>query len=356
MDEPARSTRPRHTTFAAGLVIGGSALAVIGVVDQLGALHSLDTREALQKFLDRPPGSDLGMGLDDVRSALRAVLMVVAGCATAALVLGFGVLRRDHRSRLALTVLAAPLFVGGLVTGGVWTTVVAAAAVFLWLGPSGDWFAGRTPRTARTPTAGPSRPRAEEQRPAPPTTAQVPTQQQQPPPHLPPYPAPPPGWQPPAYVQGPPVQPRRRPGTVLAACVMTWSLSGLAIVLMSLVVGLVAASPDTLWTEALRQRPELADQGFTRDDLVTATLVVGVVAIVWAMVAIVLASLVYHGSNGARVALVVSGCTAAVLCLLGTLSSPLLVLPLVVCAGGASLLLRPEAQAWCRRTQDGPRA
>src|SRR5689334_7292944 len=124
MEQPApkssgpSSGRPRHTTVTATLIIGGSALAVIGVVDQLGALHSLETRQSLEEFLRRPPGSDLGLGVDAARSALRTVLMVVAGCATAALVLGFGVLRRDHRARLALTALAVPLFLGGLLSGG----------------------------------------------------------------------------------------------------------------------------------------------------------------------------------------------------------------------------------------------
>ena len=110
-----------------------------------------------------------------------------------------------------------------------------------------------------------------------------------------------------------------------------------------------ATSPDTLWEEALRQQPQLADEGLGRDYLLTATMMLGVVGIVWAIAAIVLASLVYRGSNGARIGLVVSGFTAAVLCLLGSLSSPLLVLPLMVCAAADSFLLRPEARTWCRR-------
>ena len=36
MEEPAKPTtaRPRHTTVTAGLIIGGSTLAVLGVVDR----------------------------------------------------------------------------------------------------------------------------------------------------------------------------------------------------------------------------------------------------------------------------------------------------------------------------------
>jgi len=330
MQEPAKTTtvRPRHTTVAAGLIIGGSALAVVGVVDQLVGLHSLDTRQALEDFLRRPPGSDLGLDVSSARSALRTVLMVVAGCATAALVLGFGVLRRDHLSRLVLTVLAVPLFLGGMVTGGLWTSVAASASVFLWLGPSGDWFAGRTP------------PRSE--RPETPLTSGPPVQSPQP--QQPPTPAwPNPQPHPPAIPTA-----RRRPSAIVTACVLAWSLSGLAIGLLTLTVGVVVASPEAMWHEAIRQQPQLADQGLGRDSLLAATLALGIVGIVWSLVAILLAALVYRGSNGARVALAVSGYAAAALCLVGTLSSPLLLVPVMVCAGGASLLLRPESRAWCQ--------
>jgi succinate dehydrogenase/fumarate reductase cytochrome b subunit len=310
------------------------------VVDQLVGLHSLETRATLQEFLRRPPGSDLGLDLATARSALRLVLMLVAGCATAALVLGFGALRRDRRSRLALTILAVPLFLGGLVTGGLWTSVTASASVFLWLGPSGDWFAGRSP--ARRTAPGPPRPA-------------IPPQHQQPPSQQLPPASPPPTWQPPAVwqppagnVQPPPLRPRRRPGAVVTACVLAWTLSGMVIGLLSLTVGVVLASPDTFWDEALRQQPQLAEQGLSRQELYTAVQALGAVGILWAAAAIILGALVFRGSNGARIALAASGYTAAGLCLLGTLSSPLLVVPLLVCAVGASLLLRPESREWCQ--------
>jgi hypothetical protein len=337
MTESATPARPRHTTVTAGLIIGGSALAVLGVVDQLVGLHSLDTRQALEEFLRRPPGSDLGLDVSSARSALRAVLMVVAGCATASLVLGFGVLRRDHRSRLVLTVLAVPLFLGGMVTGGFWTSITSSASVLLWLGPSGDWFAGRTRERRPQPEA------------PPPAAQQPPPPAPLPPPAAGPTSAPMAAWQHPGptYPQAAPVV-RRRPSTILTACVLTWSLSGLVIGLMSLTVGVAVAAPDTMWREILRQQPQLADQGVSRDEVFAAAQVLGIVGIAWAVVAVVLAALVYRGSNGARVALAVSGYAAAALCLLGTLSSPLMLVPLLVCAGGASLLLRPESRAWCQ--------
>ena len=74
--------------------------------------------------------------------------MVAAGCATAAAILGYQVLRRSRSARLALTLLAVPLFVTGLVTGGFTSSVVAASAVMLWFQPARDWFNGvvREPR------------------------------------------------------------------------------------------------------------------------------------------------------------------------------------------------------------------
>ena len=44
--------------------------------------------------------------------------MVAGGCAAAAAILGYHVLQRSRGARIALTVLAVPLFVSGLVTGG----------------------------------------------------------------------------------------------------------------------------------------------------------------------------------------------------------------------------------------------
>ena len=44
--------------------------------------------------------------------------MVAAGCATAMVVLGYQTLQRSRGARLALTVLAVPLFISGLATGG----------------------------------------------------------------------------------------------------------------------------------------------------------------------------------------------------------------------------------------------
>ena len=80
--------------------------------------------------------------MQGVLEIMRVFGMVAAGCATAAAILGYHVLQRSRSARLALTLLAVPLFLSGMVTGGFLSSVVAAAAVMLWFQPSRDWFNG----------------------------------------------------------------------------------------------------------------------------------------------------------------------------------------------------------------------
>ena len=152
--------RPRQVTLAATLIICGSVLVVLTVFDRIAGLQTLETRESIEKFLAEPPGNDLGLGVQGVLDILRVFGMVAAGCATAAAILGYHVLRRNRSARLALTLLAVPLFVSGIVTGGFLSSVVAAASVMLWFQPSRDWFNGvvreerPTPASARATGSG----------------------------------------------------------------------------------------------------------------------------------------------------------------------------------------------------------
>src|SRR6476619_7475050 len=140
MESPSTPPRPRQVTLAAWLIMVGSALVVLMVFDRITGLHTLETRQSVQKFLSEPPGRDLGLGVEGVLSIIRTAAMVAAGCATAAAILGYQVLRRSRSARVALSVLALPLFLSGMVTGGFLSSVVAAAALMLWLPPSREWF------------------------------------------------------------------------------------------------------------------------------------------------------------------------------------------------------------------------
>ena len=126
----------------AGLIMGGSAIVIALAFDRMAGVHSIETQESVQKFLNEPPGSDLGIEVQSVLTMLRTLTMVAAGCATAAAILGFHVLQRSRSARLGLTILAIPLFVTGLATGGFVSSLVAASTVMLWLQPARDWFDG----------------------------------------------------------------------------------------------------------------------------------------------------------------------------------------------------------------------
>jgi hypothetical protein len=136
--------------MAGWLIMVGSAFAVLLVFDRLSGLHTLEKQEAINNFLSTPPGSELGVGADFVVTAIRTLGMVTAGCATAAGILGFQVLRRSKSARTAVSVLAVPIFFAGMVTGGFITSVVAASAAILWLQPARSWFDGKPPPERRT--------------------------------------------------------------------------------------------------------------------------------------------------------------------------------------------------------------
>lgn len=324
--------RPSHTTLAAGIVIGGSVGVVIGVAEQLTGLHSLETREAVTDFLAEPPGSGLGLDLSGALRLLRLALMVVAGCATAAAVLGFHVLRRSHRARVGLSVLAVPIFFGGLATGGFLTSLVAASALLLWVGPSGLWFRGITP-----PAPGEATPRPvrwpPEQPPAPATPPAPPQAAQQRPPY--------------AGPAGPPRPGSRRPDSLVWACVLTWAFCSLTLVAMVASVALITTNPDFIVDELRRQDPDLAldDTGL----LTVTTYVTAGVAGLWSLAAMVLAALAYRGVRWARPGLLVSAAGAAVICLVAALSSLLTVVPAAVCLVTVGLLNRPEVRGWFTR-------
>ncbi len=233
--------------------------------------------------------------------------------------------------------------------------VIAAMAVFgiglLWAQPTRDWYAGRPwlqayqdRRAARLGTlrsGSPTLP-GPGASPAPPAPPAAPTD------------APPPGpaADPLAGHRLAPHRPDvvRRPGALLAACILAWVLSAMTVVLMTLMALVVAAEGDQIFAEVRKQEPDLiASSGLTEQQFVASFLVIAAGLVLWSMVALVLAVLAFTGRNWARVALAVSGVCGAVLALAMSVNA----LPLVVVAGtlgvGTWLLLRPEVARWYRR-------
>lgn len=341
VSDQSQPSRPSQVTLAGWLSMVGSALVVVLVFDQLAGLHTLETRATVEKFLSEPPGSDLGVDADGILALMRTAAMVAAGCATAAAILGYQVLRRSRSARLALTVVAVPLFLAGLVTGGFVSTMVAASAVMLWMRPARDWFDGVT-RPA--PAAFDAPPAPPPSWPADPPTAT----------HVPPAPTTPvhqhsafgapyaaaPGA---TRVQ----DPSTRPGAVAVACALTWITSGLTVLGLGLTALLLALQPDTLLDEVHRQNPDLAQQGVTDQMLVGVTYAMLAAIGVWCLAAIVLGILAFRGAEWARILLVVSAATAAALSLVGTVVGAFLLLgTLVASAVTIGLLVRPDVRAW----------
>ena len=154
MSEP-KSVRPPQATVAGWLVVGGSVVVVLMALSQGAVLQSLDTQEAVEEYISRPPGDQLGLGVQGMLTLLRVVWTVTAVSAAAAAVLGWYALHRSKGARLALSGLAVPLFVTsfffvGLPGASAFPAMVTAATVMLWFQPSRDWYDGIT-RAAPAP-------------------------------------------------------------------------------------------------------------------------------------------------------------------------------------------------------------
>ncbi len=339
--------RPRQVTFAAALIMGGSALIVATVFERIAGLGSLETQQAIDTFLAEPPGDGLGISAQGAESILRVMSMVAGGCATAAAILGFYVLQRNKGARIGLAVLALPLFVSGMAVGGFLASLVVASSVMLWFQPAKDWFDGVVRRPAdaeREKAAGtaagrhvapppPTGPRAVQgfgSAPAGEAAAGSTSTLQ-------------------ASTEDGTVVPRAaapRPGALLWACLVTWSICGLGMIFMALSVLTLVAAPDLVFDEIDRQSPELAADGLSRSTIITGTYVTAAVVLLWGAAAVTFAALAFRRVAWARTALLICAGVAGVVCLVGSLFSIALALPFVACTATFALLLRPEVRAW----------
>jgi hypothetical protein len=325
-------------TLAASLVMAGSLLLVASVFERLGDLRSVESRSAIQRFLEQPPGSDLGLGLESVLDLLRVVAMVGAALATAAAILGYHVLKRNRAARIGLAVLAVPLFLTGTTTGGFLAALVAGSIGMLWLQPARLWFSGQAPP-------------AERPAPAPPPVTAAPGPPQD-------VSAAPPPWT--GYGEygralpaPPPVGPARsqRPSAVVAACVITWVCCSTALLFGLLLVAVLVADADGLLEELHRQNPQLAQDA--SDATIRATAwSVAVVVVFWSTLSGILAVLAFRRVRWSAYALVASAGTVAVVCLAGSLASPVLAVPGVLATAAGVLLLQSSAHRWYARRED----
>jgi hypothetical protein len=359
--------RPPQVTVACLIVMFGSVFVVLLMWDRIAGLHTLQTRETVQTFLDRPGLQDAGLTLTGLLTTVKVVSMFAAGCATAMVILGWQATQRSHAARLALSILAVPLFVSGLVSDGFvssgaavfWCSGVAAAVATLWFGPNRAWFAEAPGATAPSVTSPAARPRPAVRTPAPPSQAwPPPPPTQQGPQHEPqqdprspepqaPWPA---AWPPPPSSTYDATRRGRvsgaRPRALVWACVITWVGTGIAAA--GLLVSLVALAGDSqrMIDEMVRQNPQLTDQGLTDRTLLAAMWVMTGVGLAATVAAATFAVLLFLRHRWAWYALVASAVVAAGVFLLGTLGSPVGIVFLGAAVATIGCLARPEVRTW----------
>jgi hypothetical protein len=329
---PEKAQRPAQVTLAAWLVMAGSLVVVLAAFDQIAGLHTLETRRAVEEFLDDDLGRSLGLDVQSTLSLMRIATMVAAACATAAAILGYQVLQRSRSARFVLTLLAAPLFLTGVVVGGLIPSMVVGAIVMLWFQPARDWVDGKAPRPVPSPPVAPA---SGEPRPVSGFGDRAQLLAPLPPPRT-------------APVGAPAARRPGRPQPLVWGCVLAWVGAGMTLASMVATVLVVLAAPDLVVDELTRQNPDLVNGGMSVDSLRSTVLVAGSLLSTWSLTAVVLAAYAWRGRAWAWTALVVSSACAAVMCLLGVLTNPVLLLPLAVCAAATVLLLRPEVRGFLR--------
>lgn len=368
MSQPT-TARPFQVTVAGTVVLVGSILIVMTAWTRLAAVRSLETREGIERFLAGPPGEGLGLTVEEAIGFLHVATLVAAGCAAATAILGWYVLRRDTKARLALSVLAVPLLVAGVFVDPLTPSFVAAATTMLWLSPAREWFAtgSWTPPQPRQSQARQAQALGDQDRPAswpPPSstsvggnpaerpTGQHPGAHQEPPPQgrpfgstmAPPYapsPAHPHPWGPAS---------EERPRSVVTAAVLTIVMSVLVAAMALLSLALVGTSSELLLEEMARQEPELA-QDVTAAQLRTGTYVIGGACLLLCALAVTFAGFVLAGRDWARWALMVTAAFTMGTCLILAVvpgGLPALV-PAFAAMVTVVLLRRPESRAWCQR-------
>jgi hypothetical protein len=350
--------RPGQATLAGWLIVLASLLTVVAAWDQIAGLRSLDTRERVEEVLAEPPLAGSGIDLDSILDLMHVMALVTGAIAAAAVILGWHVLQRSKQARLALTVIAAPLFFAGMFGGGFWSTLAAVAVILLWMSPTRDWFDGVAPAKREALDSGdpdqkayvaPTPPEATTQ-----ATTATPSEattgmttgparlsEQQPPP-----------WTG-AVAQTTKAAPTRRPGAVMAAAALTWIGSGFTALMMLASAVTATANPDVILEQVRKQaesEPTMREAAglYTTDIIVASAWVMAVLVALVCVAAAVFAAFAMRRHSWARIALMISAGISALSLLLFALAFP----PAVILFGAAvatfSFLLRPEVAAWFR--------
>lgn len=330
--------------MAGVMVMLASVFVVLSVWDTVSRLRSIETRESIEKFLAEAPGKELGMSVETMTQLLQGIASVAALCAVASVALGWQALQGSRSGRVALSVLAVPTFVTGLVAGGFMSSLVVVATALLWLSPSREWFAGKPIPEPVAPGGGAKEARDQATVHAMTGRAPDPTGDAATPQLTQPGPSPT-DWS--AQPLLPPT-PTKRPDPATVALAITLVTAGLIFVFTLISVVVLATQPDLVIEELRRQNPDLDDQGISESMLLTTSVVSGSVAMAWSGIAVVLAVLMAGRRAWAGRALMISAGACAALCLVATFASPIALIPAVAAVATISCLRRPEVQAWLR--------
>lgn len=329
--------RPPQVTLFGWLVIVSGVLVVFSAWDAIGNVGSLATTELLQTMREEPPFR--GVGLEAMREAYRIAAIVAAAAAGGAVVFAVQTMKRDRTARVALSVLAVPVLIAGFVMGGFSSTLLAVAAMMMWLQPARDWFNGKDYVPPEPKEAAPRQ--AEAKTPAAVGPWAPPSSDHRHPDDSVPAGLPPGGSSP--ALAGP------RPRALQRACLVAgfFSAMTLALALMAL-AGLITDS-SALLSQLREQDPALLNQGMSERQLLTLVGAVLALLALWCLGVIVLVFRAMRGAEWARVALVVAAGASGVFALVTAFYSPWMVGVVVAALLTVALLVRREVVEWCRQ-------
>jgi len=362
--------RPPQVTLASGIIMFSSLIVLVSAWERVSTLRSLETQQSIQEFLVEAPFSSLGLDASGATELLRITCLVAAACACATAILGWYVRKPDRSARLGLSLFAVPVFVTGLVAGGLAGSFVAAGAAMLWVMPAREWFAtGRwtppapppekDPQARRTPFAGRGgrSGQARESGQSTPPSLVGPNGPSGPDVSAPT--APPPATRPFGEQRLDDVaaphrehQPRHeqllhaRPGAMVAAFVITVVTAGGLLTLSLLWLAIAGLSPEFLRSALEQQQPDLFDDGLSFGELRSTLVAYAVSFVVWSLVALALAGFAMARRDWARRGLMVIAAFSAGGCLVFVSATPLVVIPAAAAVATVVCLRRIEVRQW----------
>lgn len=394
MTDAPQPSRPQQVTTAAVLAVAASTLAVANLFSTRDQLRTSTVREALGEQSGRGPLAQGGPGTVEV---LEVLVLVSGALAATAGVLAVFAWQRHRAAWMAFFFVAGLMTFTWQVAGFVPLVVLGAGAGFFASRPARDWIAGRVPvargrQVLLTEQGPPEGVGGSGERPqpgpwpgqfggGPDPVPQGPAGTSDPPPVYGPWH----GGSQPAGQQGqqsgvpqsggypagatgayaasyptahqgsgwpaPGRDPEKRPGTVTAACVITWISAGLVGLICGLVALVVSANRDALVRE-LRRQVGAADVQVTTDQALAATWAIVGIGLVWCLLAVVLAVLAFRRSRAGRIGLVISAALTVLVSLVAVLSF-VSVLPLLLGVAVIVLLFTGGANDWYARRATG---